>query len=122
MAVNTNVPYPSPAEIRAFFEECANFWLDIAYLKHLNNIGVVKYLRQRQPLTFQCQCPLCGGNAILHPKGIALVYRCYRCEESLSFSTLLKRVSPQLHADYVIDLKGGPLRLDSPIYQKWESR
>lgn len=105
---------PSDSEIREYFKSLGQLWLDELYLRHISTD--LERLRQKHAHTFNSDCPFCRArNAHYFPKHDRLMFKCYGCQETMPFSTVLKRLVPALYAEYVIDSNNGRLREDSPV-------
>ena len=60
---------------------------------------------------FNLRCPICGDSQKNKNKARGYIYqvkndanyKCHNCGASLSFSSLLKQIDPQLHKSYVLE-------------------
>ena len=89
----------------------SNLWVDEKYLRLVS--PQLERFAQKHPHVFAMRCPLCGdsehiksktrGYCFPNPKRVALQFKCHNCAVSLPFSALLKRLSPRLYSEYLME-------------------
>jgi transcription elongation factor Elf1 len=104
-------------------------WCEEKYLRLLSPL--LEQFKQRQQHTFNFRCPLCGDSertrtktrGYVFPKGDMLMFKCHNCGMALPFPALLKRVSPTLYNDFMMEkLKDSRPPVPSAPVMKMEPR
>lgn len=86
-----------------------SLWLEEKYLR-LVSPQLDRYV-QKHPHVFNFRCPLCGDServktkarGFCFPKGQILIFKCHNCSVSLPFAALLRRLSPRLYDEYLLE-------------------
>jgi hypothetical protein len=85
-------------------------WLEHKYILLLSN-RLLKFKR-KSPVLFNMRCPFCGDSQKNKNKARGYIYQrsgksfysCHNCNESIVFSTFLKRFDSGLHRQYITEL------------------
>lgn len=103
-----------------------SLWIDEKYLRLLS--PQLDHFVQKHPHVFNFRCPLCGDSernthkarGYCFAKSTTLIYKCHNCGVAVPFVALLKRVSPRLYDEYMLEkLKEDgkrPLRSDEDAF------
>ena len=87
-----------------------SLYLDEKYLRFLSP-SLDRFV-QKHPHVFQFRCPLCGDSekfkskarGFCFSKGQTLIYKCHNCGIALPFAALLRRQSPRLYDEYLLEM------------------
>lgn len=86
-----------------------SLWRDEKYLRLLS--PQLERFHQKKPQTYNFRCPLCGDSekhrskarGYVYPHGADLLFKCHNCSVALPFAALLKKLSPVLFGEYLLE-------------------
>lgn len=86
-------------------------FIDVKYCNLISNQLELFKLKESNPYTAQCRCPICGDSqknkrkmrGYFYTRKNMLYYYCHNCNISLTFGSFLKEVNYSMYEDYKLE-------------------